>query len=450
MSVEAGDVETLPIDGWKVPFFVAYDEETLAKPPDSSHPDLKSKWAELEPGKYSLSRIIMFLGSAPLSSLDWDHAHSPGLSKDSDPDDMKVMFFKMFLTAYLKRLQKDPDALTLGYTIKEAAPDPTDKAPTFPPTAVKIQNYRYQPCSDTQQTINGKAIPPNSRDAFVFMEMTGGSDFPRDELQRKGNLIIGDMPGALVFNRELFFKKYLVENALSTVNVSFLDMANDLMKWVDGGRWESDWLLTNGSRAEAIPDAKWTIDGSKAKLSWKGNKWFSSIGVHRSTDSSLETELSTQPRTNKITLTSKMKLGSSMTVVAGRGPGYNRGTDGEVHLTIEFVILADEDGTLHVQPEEKIDYVGAEDSRDASLIKLIFGKPSTEVGDFIKGKLKDVVRTKHIGDAIAADLNEKKQLVFPGSGTFSYKDPKFSDGGDLLITLDLVGKDIERDRTLVS
>lgn len=451
MSVESGDIETLPIDGWKVPFFVAYDEETLAKPPDSSHPDLKSKWAELEPGKYSLSRIIMFLGSAPLSSLDWDHAHSPGLSKDSDPDGMKEMFFHMFLKAYLTRLQKDPDALTLGYTIKETAPDPTDKAPTFPPTAVKIQNYRYQPCSDTQETINGKAVPPNSRNAFVFLEMTGKSDFPSNELQAKGNLIIGDMPGALVFNRELFFKKYLVENALSNVNVSFLDMANDLMKWVDDGGWGSDWLLTNGSRDEAVPDVKWTIDGSKAKLSWKGSKSFSSIGIYRSTDTSLETELSTQPRANKITLTSKMKLGSSTSVSSGHvgGGGYNKGTDGAVNLTIEFIILADEDGTLHVQSEEKIDLVSADDSRDGSIIKLIFGKQSHDVGDFIKGKLQDVVRTKHIGDAIARDLNEKRQLVFPGSGTFSYKDPKFSDAGDLLITLDLVGKDIEKGKTSV-
>ncbi|CCC14343.1 hypothetical protein SMACR_08930 [Sordaria macrospora] len=452
-SVETGDVETLTIDGWKVPFFVAYDEQTLAKPPDSSHPDLKSKWAKLEPGKYSLSRIIMFLGSAPLSSIDWDRASCPGLSKDNDPYGMKLVCFKMFLGAYLSTLQKDPDALTLGYTIKEAAPDPTDKAPTFPPTAVKIQNYRYQPCSDTQQAINGITVPPNSRDAFVFMEMTGGADMPHDELQRKGNLIIGNMSGALVFSKELFFNKYLVENALSTVNVSFLDMANDLMKWVDGGNWDSDWLLTNGSREEALPDVKWTIDESKAKLSWKGQKSYNGLSMHRSTDSSLETELTTQPRANKIIITSKMKLGSSMSVhsMGGHGGagGYYKGTDGVVNLTIEFVILADEDGTLHVQPEEKIDLVSADDSRDASLINLIFGKENHQVGDFIKGKLHDVVRTKHIGDAIAADLNEKKQLVFPGSGTFSYKDPKFSDAGDLLITLDLVGKDIEKDKTLV-
>ncbi|KAK3494171.1 uncharacterized protein B0T23DRAFT_411381 [Neurospora hispaniola] len=446
-TVEAGGVETVAIDGWKVPFFVTYDEKTLAKPPDSSHPDLKSKWAKLEPGKYSLSRIIMFLGSAPLSSLDWDHAHCPGLSQENDPYGMKKMFFRMFLEAYLSSLQKNPDALTLGYMIKEAAPDPTDKAPTFSPTAVKIQNYKYQPCSDTQQTINGKAIPPNSRDAFVFMEMTGGADIPRDELQRKGNLIIGDMPGALVFSKELFFNKYLVENALSSVNVSFFDMANDLMKWVDGTRWESDWLLTNGSRAEAIPAAKWTIDGSKAKLSWKGSKSYSGWNILRSTDTSIDTELSTEPRANKITLTSKMKLGASETISSGmRGaPPYHKGTDGEVHLTIEFIISADEDGTLHVEPKEKIDLVSASDSRDADIIKLILGKQSHEVSDFIKGKLQDVVRTKHIGDAIAADLNEKKQLVFPGSGTFSYKDPKFSDAGDLLITLDLVGKEIEKD-----
>ncbi|KHE84353.1 hypothetical protein GE21DRAFT_1208892 [Neurospora crassa] len=451
-TVEAGGVETLAIDGWKVPFLVSYGEETLAKPPDSSHPDLKSKWAKLEPGKYSLSRIIMVLGLGARSSLDWDRAHCPGLSQESDPYGMKKMFFKMFLEAYLSSLQKDPHALTLGYTIKEAAPDPTDKAPTFSPTAVKIQNYKYQPCSDTQQTVNGKAIPPNSRDAFVFMEMTGGADVPHDELQRKGNLIIGDMPGALVFSKELFFNKYLVENALSSVNVSFFDMANDLMKWVDGTRWESDWLLTNGSRPEAIPVAKWTIDGSKAKLSWKGRKSHSGWNFRRSTDTSIDTELSTEPRANKITLTSKMKLEASETAFSGmRGaPPYHKGTDGEVHLTIEFIILADEDGTLHVEPKEKIDLVSASDSRDADIIKLILGKQSHEVSDFIKGRLQNVVRTKHIGDAIAADLNEKKQLVFPGSGTFSYKDPKFSDAGDLLITLDLVGKEIEKDKTLVS
>ncbi|KAK3484768.1 hypothetical protein B0T13DRAFT_485045 [Neurospora crassa] len=415
-------------------------DQDAGQAPDSSHPDLKSKWAKLEPGKYSLSRIIMFLGSAPLSSLDWDHAHCPVLSQENDPYGMKKMFFRMFLEAYLSSLQKNPDALTLGYTIKEAAPDPTDKAPTFSPTAVRIQNYKYQPCSDTQQTINGKAIPPNSRDAFVFMEMTGGADIPHDELQRKGNLIIGDMPGALVFSKELFFNKYLVENALSSVNVRFFDMANDLMKWVDGGGWDSDWLLTNGSRAEAIPAAKWTIDGSKAKLSWKGRKTFKDAFLFCSTDSSLETELTTQPRTNKITLTLKMKLSSWRS-----SKGASGGADGTVHVTIDFVIFADEDGTLHVQPEEKIDLVSAESSVDSNLIKWIFGKESNKVGDFIKRKLEKVVETKHIGDTIAAHLNEQKQFVFPGSGTFSYKDTKFSDGGDLLVTLDLVGKDIHKD-----
>lgn len=95
-----------------------------------------------------------------------------------------------------------------------------------------------------------------------------------------------------------------------------------------------------------------------------------------------------------------------------------------------------------MQSEEKIDLVSADDIRDASLLKQIFGKQTTRSSAFSRASCK-IFRTKHTGDANCADLNEKKQLVFSGSGSgmSSYKTPQFPDAGDLLVTLDLFGRD---------
>lgn len=47
--------------------------------------------------------------------------------------------------------------------------------------------------------------------------MTGGADAPRDEVHKKGGFLPGDILGALILGKELFFKRYLVNSALSTV-----------------------------------------------------------------------------------------------------------------------------------------------------------------------------------------------------------------------------------------
>ncbi|KAK1773505.1 hypothetical protein QBC45DRAFT_446829 [Copromyces sp. CBS 386.78] len=433
---------SVDITGWRLPFLALYNEETLARPDDNDNSAVKSTWKKLDPGRYSLSRIVMLVGlrSHSFGLVDWDRALCPNLDKEANGVEEVRRLFAECIELYLGKLNAHPNALVLGYTIKETSPDPNAKASTFPPTAVKVQNYRYRPCSDTQAVVYGQPVPPGSRDAFLFLGMTGHSGFPVSEIQSRGNLLIGDMPGALVFSKEVFFKKYLVEHALKDANIPFIDILNDLLVWA-GNNWGDGWVLTEQTREDAISKLGWTVHGKEANVSWSGRRGPPTIWAYCIATSSLNTKLLIKPRTNKIVFETLLQVQSTTVFVGQEVPETRRGS---VKVTVEFRITVNEDGLMAVETSENIDCFANQDS-PVNPSQMWFGETEKTRRKHIKEMVKEKVKARKIANGLAACLNNRKQFVFPRSGTFSYKDPQFSDNGDLMITLELVGKGIEKE-----
>ncbi|KAK3400814.1 hypothetical protein B0T20DRAFT_348026 [Sordaria brevicollis] len=437
-----GPGEQVLLKGLRIQFRVNYGEGMMHDLLDPNDPHAQQRQESLQPGRYSLSRVLLALASARCSDIiQLQLAPSPGAAN-------RVGSIPLSLEEYLKQtwmtqLKELPHALTLGYTIQQEEPNPTT-APTVPPTAVRVQNYRYQHCRDIPEEANETPAPAGSRNALLFLEMTGGESFPRAGFTEQGNILTGDMPAALALSRTHFLREYIAGGVFSDVHVFFLELLNDLMKIV-GGQRNKEWVLTDQPKEEVLPNATWTINDSEAKLSWRGGESFRGLYLSMWKTSSLDVHFTTSPRTNKIILTSKMKLESGSTTSSSHGPLINA-KSGEAQLTLEFTMLVAEDGALIVRgPEEKTDSVSATDTLDSNLISLLtqlFGSDSH--GDAVKSELQDALREKHIGNAIAAHIKQKKRVVLPGSGTFSFRDPVFSDKGDLHVTLGLLVRPIKR------
>ncbi|KAI0206175.1 hypothetical protein F4808DRAFT_409172 [Astrocystis sublimbata] len=457
-QVEGGDMERVPLDGWKVAFDVRFDEKKLAAPP-AGNPALESKWKSLEPGKYSLNQIVIFLGSAPLSSLDWERSNLPDLKKDDPMFPMKEMFFKMYMGKYLAELQKRPELLTLGYAIKREAPDEDALNPTYPPTSVKYQNYRYQRCTDTSDTIDGQPVTPEARNAFLFLEMTGGDGFPREKLDRKGNIIVGNMPGGLVLGRQLFMEKYLVGSAFPDYHSNMIDTANTLFDWLRD-KWmtteRKDWWLTDKSRDETVNNLSWTMaaDGKSASVDWKDKMrestnsfWYGRYG--QELESTYKATLSPVSRTNEITVTTGITLKYHNWNQPPGASTTDHYIEAEISLKLSFRLVEVKDnGLLHVEVKEDIETCRCRDSEDKSTpgwLEWALGPSNTKLADKLSEELRNVVTTRHIGDVLGTRINNQQQFVLPGSKQFFYKDPVFSDACDLLVRLEYQQKDLAKE-----
>lgn len=450
-------MESVPLDGWKVAFDVRFDEKKLNAPP-AGNPALESKWKSLEPGKYSLNQIIIFLGSSPLSSLDWDKSELPNLKKDDPMFPMKEMFFKMYMSSYLANLQKRPDLLTLGYAIKKETPDADALNPTYPPTSVKYQNYRFQRCTDTADAIDGKPVGATARDAFLFLEMTGGAPFPREKLERKGNIIVGNMPGALVLGRQLFMDKYLLDSAFKEYHSNMIDTTNALFDWLRDKYVttnKKDWWLTNGTRDETIRALSWkkTDDGKSASIDWKDKMrestnsfWYGQYG--QELESSYKATISPKQRTNEIAVTTDIKLNYHTwnQPPGGRSERKSHYIEAEISLTLSFKLVeVQSNSLLYVEVKEEISTCRCRDSDDKTTpgwLEWLLGPSNTDLADKLSTELSNIVTIRHIGDVLGDRINNQQQFVLPGSKQFFYKNPLFSDAADLLLRLEYQQKDL--------
>jgi hypothetical protein len=436
--------------------------------PPAGNPALESKWNSLEPGKYSLNQIIIFLGSSPLSSLDWERSELPGLKKDDPMLPMKETFFKMYMTRYLADLQKRPDLLTLGYAIKKEtqdadALDPISvKYPTYPPTSVKYQNYRFQTCTDTLDIIDDKPVGAAARDAFLFLEMTGDAPFPREKLERKGNIIVGNMPGALVLGRQLFMDKYLLDSAFKDYHGNMIDTMNALFEWLRDKYMttdKKDWWLTNGTRNATVESLAWkkADDGKSASIDWKGNMrespnsfwhtlWYGNYG--QELKSSYKATLYPKQRTNEIAVTTDIKLDYETwnQPPGGRSEKKCHYIEAEISLTLSFKLVeVQSNGLLYVDVDEKITTCRCRDSDDKStpgFMEWLLGPSNTDLADKLSADLRKLVTTRHIGNVLGERINNQQQFVLPGSKQFIYKNPLFSDAADLLVRLEYQQKDL--------
>jgi hypothetical protein len=436
---------------------VHFDEKKLQAPPPGN-PALESKWKKLEPGKYSLNQIVMFLGSAPLSSLNLKETKLPGLDPNSPGFPMKKLFFDMFITMYLTKLQAHPDALTLGYVIKKESAEKDERNPTYPPTSVKYQNYRYQPCKDTNATIDGKPVAPGARNAFLFVEMTNNNPFPREKLERKGNIIVGNMPGGLVLGKQLFVQKYLVGTAFKDFNTNMLDTANQLFTWVrneSGYTGAKQWWLTNGSRDEAVSKAKWSLagDGKRASAEWVGimhRQYRDNSPFGETLRTEYHAGMDPKPRTNGIEVDARLHLFYHEIIpvqtMSGQYTGVEHFVEAEVFFKLVFrLVEVHDDGLLGVEVTQTINTCRcrAADNKDrVAWAEWLLGPSNANFADELTEKLRGVVTP--VGDVLATYINKQQQFVFPGSKTFFYKDPMFSDACDLLVRLEYQQKDLNK------
>jgi hypothetical protein len=111
-----------------------------------------------------------------------------------------------------KGVMKDHQKCTLGYCLTTTKPETVNPpAPTFPPTLLKHQHYKYIAQGKSSAD---EGLDEGKNNMLLYLEMTQNQPFPREDiLEYSGNFITPGMKGSSCISRDLFWDSYLLRNS---------------------------------------------------------------------------------------------------------------------------------------------------------------------------------------------------------------------------------------------
>jgi hypothetical protein len=106
-------------------------------------------------------------------------------------------------------VMKDHQKSTLGYYLTTQKPETVNPlGPTFPPTALKHQHYKYIAPGSTEPE---DGLEKGKNNMLLYLEMTQQRPFPSEDiLEYSGNFVAAGMKGTACISREIFWDSYLL------------------------------------------------------------------------------------------------------------------------------------------------------------------------------------------------------------------------------------------------
>lgn len=193
---------------------------------------------------------------------------------------------------------KDEKLTTLGYAISTNKPQGVNPSgPTFPPTSLKRQHYRYLAPGKTQSEVG---LEKGGNNMLLYLEMTQNRPFPRDQiLEYSGNFCAAGMEATTCISRDNFWDAYLLRNTaldgselpglLREFNYQLYAWQGNLKVWAGLNGSSLDWSFGighNNPKAPKNPPSHyaWTrTSATNWEFKWqppqKNDKHQGSLGV---------------------------------------------------------------------------------------------------------------------------------------------------------------------------
>lgn len=197
--------------GWRLAFYVDFSLKKMGTMPEHIRNAIDN------PGLYSVDQLLIDFGTAEIVDFNWAKSRIAGFQNTDDEDTAKDTI-TLFVAKWLGQLKAADDAGShnvLAYAVKvdaekaeiplaEAVKKANPKAPSFPPTSVRLQTINYRPDGDAS-----KAQSDHDYNAFLFTEMTGTTPMIGTDLVWSGDIFYESIGGTLIMSRHIFWEQFL-------------------------------------------------------------------------------------------------------------------------------------------------------------------------------------------------------------------------------------------------
>ncbi|KAM0228549.1 hypothetical protein ACHAPO_010626 [Fusarium lateritium] len=430
------------VAGWSVAVNVNFSQKTLTRVPSA----MKEKLRPLAtPGSYSISQILLNLSAAGLASFNEKDSIFPGLSEDSDKRVDVLCAFKRFFGIYIEWLKTGPFSV-LGYAIKIERDACTTLPPSFPPTAVRVRTQAYAPCTESFKKCfpaQHPTMPTRAGlDSIIFQEMTEQREWPpiNYDSARAGNWSTGDADCGITLSRRVFWDRYLADK-LSGLNMQILTVASRMHQWTMYGSANDNWELSNDPKPS---EAKWSNSATGVSYHWHGihtnERKFSTSTTTTSVDNAMEW----RPGTDIVDVRVRIVIEYQTKEMWFFWLNEDIIKTSTLTWALKLRLGTIKAGVLEAQVVEtppKVDFKHWTESGPVNLN----GEQTMKCEEDAKALIATSISPGNIKNSVSEVLNSKSKFVFPGAGEFALRDPKFSQRGDVMATLQLEGQGIAID-----
>ena len=391
--------------------------------------------------------------------------------------------------AVVNKVDEEPRKVTVGYASKAIDPNSVNEAaPTFPPTSLRFQNYEYIKPGGKSPT-DGPG-DKGDHNVLLYLEMTQHLDLPSDPLPYSGNFVTPVMDGTICISKEVFMESYLLRetgpllNTLNQYTYSWIQPDRNIhasqrishpeqyLHVGPGSAKDRDlsffrFMPVSGSSTQWMwsPADQYTDDSPKEIKLELWSKYHSnpeSLIPHELTPEELAAAVSLKSirelikchclEQHRCTLRIRTGLTSSGPLDASTSfylpthlhslcvcmaliSGWRRSkvtATWSINATLDSV----KEGGLKISLNLPSDPSAVFDVGKPSWGEWPFGNLYPPYANDLKNNLVDALTNTPLLDVatqLQTNLTGASRFVVPGGGVFFYKDPIFSESGDLLI-----------------
>ncbi|KAM0550745.1 hypothetical protein ACHAPJ_008810 [Fusarium lateritium] len=432
-------------EGWEIIFRVGFSLKKMAQIPEMIRDKVQL------PGSYSVEQLVVDLDTADMVDVATDRCVLTGFATQ-DAEDRARACLSTFVRKWISQLNETNNEAALNvlsYVVKADNHDSLPPSrPSFPPTSVRLQTINHRPEGD-----RNKSSPEDDFNAFLFTEMTGFRDMVTKDLAWSGDWFYEGIGGTMAMSKRVFWDEFL-SNELKVMNEKAIKGAQNIVQIMAATVFNNE------------------IDFSHINTNWQPAYGVGSIFV-----SEMKGEKYLHDRVNFV----------------GPNPAYEFSYKGIVKCSaipvigqpvVELCTVMDITGhfSAYIYGMPKAIFEAVIDSRALAVIKTkIRFHQVADTGRMVVSIQRDSLETpcevnpdldgitkwipglseylmkqvnvdfwKNVAETEAtmamssvADIKEPLEkalngqgaLVFPGGGTFEFKDPIFNKAGDLMIGL---------------
>lgn len=466
------------VDGWVFAFDVDY--AILDVPRNSSEYKEVQKIAN-QPGDYSIKRLYLDFATNKIINFRENMSDFKGHAWEAEEKDFFLLLMRSWGSGSSSPM-KNPQVTTLGYGLETDHPSSVNvPAPSFPPTALKHQIYKYIKPGNKEPE---DGLEKGGKNVLLYVEMTQNKDWPQAGiLPYSGNFVIDDIKATACISSQVFFDSYLLRNVPPEDNPKLPGLLQEFNRWLffsvgnsvedfnaylADGEWRLRFSFAIGPKnqhhqypfEEVKKDPNFFAWKRESDTEWKFEKRVTrnlESGVRGSSshctaklEATTTNKITITPGTNKIALSGRSYMFLDFSAKNGGHSFQKRGgleitwettaTLKSVHqggLQIDLNTPDNFEDWIHVRylkaPEGSSNTTSPEDDMYAAADEAKW-KMIENVEEAAKDQLKKIKeKLTPMTTNLRTALGTTSKYVLSGEQTFLYKNPIFGNKGDLLV-----------------
>ncbi|CCO29719.1 hypothetical protein RSOLAG1IB_05969 [Rhizoctonia solani AG-1 IB] len=448
-----GMLQRLSVKGWSLAFLASLSPSKLAQVPSTIKGDITQDIVESieRTGSYSLSQILIDLGTANVVNFDFSRSITPGLVES---EETKKRALEIFMKVYINQLAEGGHNI-LGYAITAAKPSEGSLAPV----SVALQ---VMPCAD------GPDVSTETRqnDSLLFLEMVGslnGRGSPPFPLSGSRMWFPEQATAVMLVHRSAFWERFLAQNLSFLLSDAFR-LTNSIAHWLKGDNikdeitQEEAWIISDPGNKDST--YHWDSIGDRSANFHRSQKW--NIPKHditwqgssvddKEVTSDVTVDANITPGTQSITVETKIKyyyvhshtdtfidmsLGSPNVPTATSTETIDADISWTTKLTLNSVSMGKLAVVANVEGNPNFT-CNVSDHAQGLIGQLANEKKLNQhATQRVTEYLKSVTESSGRIQALAqAGLRVYPHFVLSGGGSYMMKSPTFTSDCDLQVTL---------------